>query len=103
MASIIKDTIMLDKKAREQIKELELEKSQLDDRVKEEAKLIREAFENANKKKLKARKAAFEQEIKTREKNELEHFNRNLKAMKEQFENHKDEWIEEIYIACTKA
>ena len=103
MASIIKDTIMLDKKAREKIKALELEKAGLDARVKEEAKFIEDAFKQSNKKKLAARKKAYQKEIKTREKNELEHFERNLKTMNEQFEKNKEQWIEDIFEACTKA
>lgn len=103
MASIIKDTIMLDKKAREKIKALELEKAGLDARVKEEAKFIEDAFKQSNKKKLAARKKAYQKEIKTREKNELEHFERNLKTMNDQFEKNKEQWIEDIFKACTKA
>lgn len=103
MASIIKDTIMLDKKAREKIKALELEKAGLDARVKEEAKFIEDAFKQSNKKKLAARKKAYQKEIKTREKNELEHFERNLKTMNDQFEKNKEQWIEDIFEACTKA
>lgn len=103
MASIIKDTIMLDKKAREKISELELEKSQLDARVKEEAKFIEDAFKQSNKKKLAARKKAYQKEVKTREKNELKHFERNLETMNEQFEKNKEQWIKDIFEACTKA
>ncbi len=101
--SIIKHTVMLDKKAREAIAKLEDEKFKLDQRIKEEAKTLKAELDQENEEKLAKAKLEYETDIETRKKKELAHFEKQLAYIKEQFEKNEDKWIEEIFEECVKA
>jgi len=101
--SIIKDTVGLDKAAREKIEALQKEKQGLDARVRKESKGIQDAFKKENDDALKKAKKDFEIEIKERQDKELKYFEKHLNNMQEQFEQHKEEWVEEIFKACIES
>ena len=99
-STIVRDTIILDKKAREQIEELEKERSQIEDKLQAEAALLKKQYEVEIKKRLKEVKSDYENEIKEREVKELETYNKTLKMIEKAYKAHQDEWIEAIYKAC---
>ncbi|QWB95691.1 hypothetical protein KHQ89_07045 [Mycoplasmatota bacterium] len=89
--SIIKETVLLDKKAREKISELEKEKLDLDSLVKKETKGIKDKYKKDNEEKIAQAKIDFENEIKERKEKEINYFEKHLKNMEEQYKNHKEE------------
>lgn len=101
--SIIKETVLLDKKAREKISELEKEKLDLDSLVKKETKGIKDKYKKDNAEKIAQAKIDFENEIKERKEKEINYFEKHLKNMEEQYKNHKEEWTEEIFRACIES
>ncbi len=101
--SIIQETVALDKKAREKIADLEKEKFDLESKVREDTKDIHEKNKKEVEAKLKQARADYEKEIKDRQEKEVSYFEKHLKSMKDQFNAHKDEWIEEIFKACIES
>lgn len=101
--SIIKYTVNLDKQAREAIEKLEQEKLGLDQKVKEEAKSLETQHKKENASKLEQNKKDYQEEIETRKVKELDHFNKQLKNMEEQFEKNQNQWIDEIFENCIKS
>ncbi len=99
-STIVRDTIILDKKAREQIEELENERNQIEDKLKAEAALLKKQYDVEVKKRLKEVKNDYENEIKEREIKELETYNKTLKMIEKEYEAHQEEWVEAIYKAC---
>lgn len=98
-STIVRDAIVLDKKAREQLEELEKERGQIEDKLKAEASIIRKQYDVEVKRKLKEVKSEYEKEIKEREKKELNNYNRTLKMIEEAFEKNQDSWVSSIYKA----
>ncbi|MFA6801312.1 MAG: hypothetical protein WCR19_04325 [Acholeplasmataceae bacterium] len=101
--SIIKYTVSLDKKAREEISKLEEEKVLLDQKVKDEAKALKEKLDKENKEKLETAKKDYIQEIEDRKNKELTHYKAQFQNMEEQFGKNEEQWIEEIFQECIKA
>ncbi len=98
-STIVRDAIVLDKKAREQIEELEKERGQIEDKLQAEAMLIKKQNEVDINKKLKEVKTSYQQEIKAREKKELDTYNKTLEMIEKAFEENQDEWVDAIYKA----
>ncbi len=101
--SIIQETVALDKKARQKIEELEKEKFDLESKVREDTKDIKEMNKKEVEQKLKQAKIDFEKEIKDRQEKEVSYFEKHLKSMEDQFNEHKSEWVEEIFKACIES
>lgn len=101
--SIIQETVALDKKAREKIANLEKEKFNLESKVREDTKDIQENNKKEVAAQLKKAKEDFENEIKERQEKELTYFDKHLKSMEDQFKEHKDDWVEEIYKSCIES
>ncbi len=99
-STIVRDTILLDKKAREQIEELNKERGQIEDKLKAEASFLKKQYDVEVKKHLKTVKANYEKEIKEREVKELETYNKTLKMIEDEYETHKETWVDAIYKAC---
>lgn len=100
--NIIKDTINLDKKAREEVSKLVKKKEQLDDLIKVESKKLHQSFIEEIKEKIKLTEEKYEDEMVEKKKSELHTYKETLKAIQKQYEENKELWIEEIYKACIK-
>ncbi len=99
-STIVRDTIILDKKAREQIEELEKERGQIEDKLKAEANLLKKQYDVEVKRRLKEVKTNYQNEIKEREVKELNTYNKTHKMIEEEYEARKDKWVDAIYKAC---
>lgn len=99
-STIVRDTIILDKKAREQIQELEKERGQIEDKLKAEEALLKKQFDVEVKKRLKEVKENYETEIKEREVKELDTYNKTLNMIEKAYEANQDDWVDAIYKAC---
>ncbi len=100
--NIIKDTINLDKKAREEVKKLAKEKEHLDETVSKEAEKLHQKFLAEIEKTIQITEEKYETEIQDKKKNELLTYKETLKSIQKQYEDNKDLWIEQIYKACVK-
>ncbi|MBN2299897.1 MAG: hypothetical protein JXC31_01790 [Acholeplasmataceae bacterium] len=100
--NIIKDTINLDKKARENVNELAKKKEHLDDLIKEETQKLHQSFLAEIEQKLKETRERYEQEVIESKKKELDNYKKTLKNIQKQYEDNKDLWIEQIFQACIK-
>ncbi|AUD64882.1 hypothetical protein BK011_04030 [Tenericutes bacterium MZ-XQ] len=100
--SIIKDTIRLDKEAREKIEALKKEKDHLDELLKTETHELKATYEAENKKIIDERKESYQKEIETRQKREKDNYDKMLKEIQKLYKEQKEKWIEEIYEACIK-
>lgn len=101
--SIIKDTVQLDKEAREKIEGLKKEKELLEERLKEETIALQKAFVKENKAIILERKNAYFEEIKIRQENEKETYSKTLRNIQKQYASNKEKWIKDIYDACIKS
>ena len=100
--NIIKDTINLDKSAREQVQELKLEKENLGEAIKQESLKLHKQYKEEIKQTLKETKASLEQEVHLKQKSELLSYDKTLVDIQKQYETNKEAWIEAIYKECTK-
>lgn len=98
--NIIKDTINLDKKAREQVSELVKNKEHLDEVIQKETEALHQSFLAEIEQKLKETEENLEKEKSDREKSELQTYKAALKSIQKQYEENRDLWIEQIYKAC---
>ncbi|MBU1093414.1 MAG: hypothetical protein KKH01_03015 [Firmicutes bacterium] len=98
--NIIKDTINLDKKAREQVSELTKKKEHLDEVIKAEAEKLHQTFLAEIKQKVQETQESLEAEIVEKKKIELQTYKNTLKNIQKQYEDNKDLWIEKIFNAC---
>ena len=100
--NIIKDTINLDKKAREEVSKLAKEKEHLDERVKLETEKLHHKFLKEIEQTIQATQLSYENEIQEKKKIELQTYKDTLKSIQKQYEDNKDLWIEQIYEVCIK-
>ena len=98
--SITKEIIALDKKLREKIELLELEKQHLDQTIDKETKKLKEAFKAELNKLIDETNQKNETFFKAKEHSVITDFNARLKSIQQQFDQHKDAWIESIFKAC---
>jgi V/A-type H+/Na+-transporting ATPase subunit G/H len=100
--NIIKDTINLDKNAREQVQELKLEKENLGEAIKQESTKLQKQYKEEIKHTLKETKASLEKEVHLKQESELLSYDKTLVDIQKQYEANKEVWIEEIYKECIK-
>lgn len=100
--NIIKDTINLDKKAREEVSKVAKEKEHLDETIKKETEKLHQKFLTEIEQTLKLTQERYEAEIQEKKKNELLTYKETLKSIQKQYEDNKDLWIEQIYKVCVK-
>jgi len=100
--NIIKDTINLDKKAREEVAKLIKKKEHLDELVGEESKKLHQSFVDEIKEKIRLTEEKYELEMTEKKKSELLTYKETLKKIQKQYEENKDLWVEEIFNACIK-
>jgi V/A-type H+-transporting ATPase subunit G/H len=100
--NIIKDTINLDKKAREEVSEIVKKKEHLDELIKVESEKLHQSFIDEIKEKIKLTEEKYEFEMAEKKKSELLNYKETLKAIQKQYEENKELWIEEIFNACIK-
>lgn len=101
-SGIIRETVLLDKVAREKVEKLENEKAMLDIKIKADEKKIQLENMAFIQKTIDDTKTNFENEIALRKETELKKFNDNLALIKSQFDEHEEQWIEMIYSFCIK-
>lgn len=99
-STIVRDTILLDKKAREQIEELEKERGQIEEKLQAEAAILKKQYDVEVKKRLKEVKDNYENEIKEREVKELDTYNKTHEMIEKEYEAHQKEWVDAIYKVC---
>lgn len=97
---LTREIILKDKKLREQIEFLELEKAHLDDTVFREKELILEAFEEDLKKLIKTTKQENAKALKEKETHEKTIFEKRLAMINDIYQKEKDAWIESIFRVC---
>ncbi|HBY65248.1 MAG TPA: hypothetical protein DEG42_02490 [Acholeplasmataceae bacterium] len=100
--NIIKDTINLDKNAREQVQALKLEKENLGEAIKQESTKLQKQYKEEIKHTLKETKASLEKDVHLKQESELLSYDKTLVDIQKQYEANKDAWIEEIYKECIK-
>ena len=100
---LTRDIIVHDKKLREKIEFLELEKAHLDDTVLREKELITEVFSKELEKLVKTTKQDNAKALKNKEKHEKEVFEQRLSRINDIYQKEKDAWIESIFNLCIKA
>lgn len=101
-SGIIRETVLLDKVAREKVEKLEKEKAMLDIKIKADEKKIQLENMALIQKTIDDTKTNFENEIALRKETELKKFNDNLALIKSQFDEHEEQWIDMIYSFCIK-
>lgn len=101
-SGIIRETVLLDKVAREKVEKLEKEKAMLDIKIKADEKKIQLENMAFIQKTIDDTKTNFENEIALRKETELKKFNDNLALIKSQFDEHEEQWIYMIYSFCIK-
>ncbi len=99
---LIKDTIQIDKKAREAVQELKSKKENLDVLIKEEEKQLKKAMQKEIKDAVAALKKKYQEEIDVKKEQEKIKFDAALKELHDVYEREKDQWIETIYKTCIK-
>lgn len=99
---LIKDTIQIDKKAREAVQELKTKKDNLDALIKEEEKHLKKAMQKEIKDAVTALKKKYQDEINIKREQEKVKFDVALKELHDVYEREKDQWINTIYEACVK-
>ncbi|MDX9691750.1 MAG: hypothetical protein RBT45_04780 [Acholeplasmataceae bacterium] len=101
-SNLIKDTIQMDKKARELVEELNLKKENLDHLVKEEEHRLKKEMQAQIKESVKNLEKKFKDEIKIKHEQEKMKFESALAELISVFEREKDLWIETIYQSSIK-
>ncbi len=99
---LIKDTIQIDKKAREAVQELKSKKDNLDALIKEEEKQLKKAMQKEIKDAVVALKKKYQEEIDVKREQEKIKFDAALKELHDVYEREKDQWIKTIYDTCIK-
>ena len=100
--NIIKNTVMLDKKAREEVKALEKEKEFLDEWIKQDEERIKIENKTIIQNTSEEVKNSYEEKLRVLEVKEVEQYQKTLKALKEKFKDNEENWIKEIYDFCIK-
>ena len=98
--SITKEVIALDKKLREKIELLELEKQHLDQTIEKETKKLIENFQIELKKLIEETNEKNQVFFKGKEQIVKQDFESRLASIKKQFDANKDAWLEGIFNAC---
>ena len=98
--SITKEIIALDKKLREKIELLELEKQHLDQTIDKETNKLIEQFKIELSKLIDETNKKNETFFKVKELSVKNDFEARLKSIQNQYNQHKDAWIESIFNAC---
>lgn len=98
--SITKEIIALDKKLREKIELLELEKQHLDQTIDKETKKLIEQFKLELSKLIDETNKTNETFFKVKEQSVKSDFEVRLKSIQNQYNKNKDAWIESIFNAC---
>ena len=98
--SITKEIIALDKKLREKIELLELEKQHLDQTIDKETNKLIEQFKIDLSKLIDETNKKNETFFKVKEQSVKSDFEARLKSIQNQYNQHKDAWIESIFNAC---
>lgn len=98
--SITKEIIALDKKLREKIELLELEKQHLDQTIDKETKKLIQQFKLELSKLIDETNKTNETFFKVKEQSVKSDFEARLKSIQNQYNKNKDAWIESIFNAC---
>jgi 2C-methyl-D-erythritol 2,4-cyclodiphosphate synthase len=101
-SNLIRDTIQMDKKARESVEELKFKKENLDQLVKEEEQKLKKEMKFHIQDNVKNLKNKYIDEIRVKHEQEKKKFDAALNELILVFEREKDQWIEAIYQSCTK-
>lgn len=97
--NIIKDAVALDKEARDKLKELQKKKEGLEDVIKAKQEELETAMKAEVKRVYDAQKKQYEDEINQRKETALRQYEETLKALAEQYYEHKFEWIDHVFKA----
>ena len=98
--SITKEIIALDKKLREKIELLELEKQHIDQTIDKETKKLNETFKSELEKLIDETSQKNNMIFKAKKHSAKTDFETRLKSIQNLFDQHKDAWIESIFNAC---
>lgn len=101
-SNLIRDTIQMDKKARESVEELKFKKENLDHLVKEEEQKLKKEMQIHIKESVKNLEKKYQDEIKVKHEQEKMKFDAALTELISVFEREKNQWIETIYQSCIK-
>ncbi|MDY0294299.1 MAG: hypothetical protein RBQ71_00655 [Acholeplasmataceae bacterium] len=101
-SNLIRDTIQMDKKARESVEELKIKKDNIDHLIKEEEVKLKKDMQIQIKESVKNLEKKYKDEIKVKLEQEKTKFDAALSELVDVFEREKDQWIETIYQSCIK-
>ena len=101
-SNLIRDTIQIDKKAREAVQELKHKKENLDALIKEEEHRLKKAMIKEIKDAVVALKKKYQEEIDVKKEQEKIKFDAALKELHDVYEREKDQWVKTIYESCIK-
>ena len=101
-SNLIRDTIQIDKKAREAVQELKTKKENLDVLIKEEEKHLKKAMQKEIKDAVATLKKKYQEEINVKKEHEKIKFDAALKELHDVYQREKDEWVKTIYASCIK-
>lgn len=101
-SNLIRDTIQMDKKARESVGELKTKKENLDHLVKEEEHRLKKEMQADIKVSVKNLEKKYKDDIKIKLEQEKLKFEAALSEIISVFEQNKDEWIETIFQSSIK-
>lgn len=97
--NIIKDAVALDKEARDKLMELKKEKAGLEDVIKAKQEELEKAMKAEVRQAYEEQKKKYEDEINERKETALRQYEETLKALAEQYYEHKFEWIDQVFKA----
>lgn len=100
MEKIIKDIIDADREARERVQNMNSECYQLSSVLEEQRHKISKQYEAVSSQKKAEHKAELEAQLTAHQKEADQEYETIAAALDEQFEKHKDTWINEIYLHC---
>jgi hypothetical protein len=100
LENLIRELVELDKIKRQELKQLEEDKSKLGSFLREERKRIEEEYKAEAKKKYDSRKEEIEKIISEAQLNSKKDFDVRNQELMETYKNNKDQWIETLYKYC---
>lgn len=100
MERIINDVIELDKEARYEVEQLQIEKSKIGEFLREERKRLEKEMKDSANKTIQETKDEIALDLKDRTVSTKSDYQSTLKKLEKSFNENKDLWVESIYQFC---
>ena len=103
MKKLIKEIIIADEVARQNVERAKLERDQVQAKLKDQSKNIESVYQKQTDETLRAHKAKLEDELAKAKKKYANEFEDSLVRLQEQYHENKDSWLNSIYENCLNA